>query len=192
MSKSIKGTRTEKNLLAAFAGESQARNRYAYAASVADKEGYLQIAEFFRETAENEREHAKRFFKHLEGGMVEIQAMYPAGVIGATADNLKAGIAGEHEEWTQLYPAAAETARQEGFPEVAETFENIAKVEQAHEARYRKLLSNLEQQQVFAKPAEVKWKCRNCGYIHVGKEAPATCPACRHPQKYFELLAENY
>lgn len=192
MSKSVKGTRTEKNLLAAFAGESQARNRYAYAAGVAEKEGYLQIAELFLETAENEREHAKRFFKYLEGGMVEITAAYPAGVIGTTAENLKAAAAGEHEEWTKLYPAAAAVAREEGFAEVAETFISISKVENAHEQRYRKLLANVEQGQVFKKLQPVRWKCRNCGYLHEGPEALASCPACRHPQKYFEVLAENY
>ncbi|MEW6516476.1 MAG: rubrerythrin [candidate division FCPU426 bacterium] len=192
MSKSVKGTKTEKNLLAAFAGESQARNRYTYAAGVAEKEGYLQIAELFLETAENEREHAKRFFKHLEGGMVEITATYPAGVIGTTAENLKAAAAGEHEEWSKLYPEAAVVARQEGFTEVAETFENISKVENAHEQRYRKLLANVEQGQVFKKLQPVRWKCRNCGFIHEGTEAPMTCPACRHPQKYFEVLGENY
>jgi rubrerythrin len=192
MSKSVKGTRTEQNLLAAFAGESQARNRYTYFASAAEKEGFLQIAELFRETAENEKEHAKLFFKHLEGGMVEIKATYPAGVIATTADNLKAAAAGEHEEWTQLYPEGGKVAREEGFPEIAATFENIAKVETAHEARYLKLLANVAQNQVFSRPAQVKWKCRNCGYIHIGTEAPASCPACKHPQRYFELLAENY
>lgn len=190
--KSLKGTRTEKNLLAAFAGESQARNRYTYFAGTAEKEGYLQIAELFRETAENEKEHAKLFFKYLEGGMVEITAAYPAGVIGNTAENLKAAAAGEHEEWGQLYPEAAVVAREEGFPEIAATFENVAKVEKAHETRYLKLLSNVEQGGVFKKPAEVKWKCRNCGFIFVGTEAPVSCPACKHPQRYFELLAENY
>jgi len=192
LSKSVKGTRTEQNLLASFAGESQARNRYTYAAGVAEKEGFLQIAELFRETAENEKEHAKLFFKYLEGGMVEIKAMYPAGVIAATAENLKAAAGGENEEWTKLYPEAARIAREEGFPEVAATFENVAKVEKVHEERYRKLLVNVEQGQVFKKSAEVKWKCRNCGYIHVGMEAAVSCPACRHPQKYFELKSENY
>jgi len=192
MSKSLKGTRTEKALLAAFAGESQARNRYTYFAGVAEKEGYLQLAELFRETAENEKEHAKVYFKHLEGGMVEIVAMYPAGKIGTTAENLKGAAAGEHEEWTKLYPDAAKLARDEGFPEVAASFENIAQVENAHEARYLKLLANLEQDAVFKKPVEVKWKCRNCGYIHVGNVAPVACPACRHPQKYFELQNVNY
>jgi rubrerythrin len=192
MSKSIKGTKTEKNLLAAFAGESQARNRYAYFAGAAEKEGYLQIAELFKETAENEKEHAKRYFKFLEGGMVEIQATYPAGIIADTINNLKAAAAGEHEEWTKLYPGAAKIAREEGFPEVAEAFENISKVENAHEARYLKLADNIEKGLVFKKNGAVKWKCRNCGLIHEGPEAPASCPACRHPQKYFELFAENY
>jgi rubrerythrin len=192
MSKSIQGSKTEKSLLTAFAGESQARNRYTYYAGVAEKEGYLQIAELFQETAENEKEHAKRFFKFLEGGMLEIQAMYPAGKIGTTAENLKASAGGEHEEWTKLYPEAAKLAREEGFPEVAEAFENIAKVEAAHETRYLKLLANVEKQQVFKKSGSVKWKCSNCGLIHEGPEAPASCPACRHPQKYFELFTENY
>ena len=192
MSKSVIGTKTEKNLLASFAGESQARNRYTYYSGVAEKEGYLQIAELFLETAENEKEHAKRFFKYLEGGMVEIHATYPAGRIGTTAENLKAAAAGEHEEWTKLYPDAGKIAREEGFPEVAETFENIAKVETVHETRYLKLLANVEKQMVFKKNGTVKWKCRNCGHIHEGPEAPASCPACRHPQKYFELFVENY
>lgn len=192
MSKSVKGTKTEKNLLAAFAGESQARNRYTYFAGVAEKEGLLQIAEFFRETAENEQEHAKRYFKHLEGGMVEITASYPAGVIGVTKENLKAAAAGEHEEWTKLYPESGKIARAEGFPEIAETFENIAKVETEHEKRYLKLLANLESGQVFKRSQTVRWKCKNCGYIHEGPEAPQSCPACRHPQKYFELAQENY
>jgi len=192
MSKSIKGTQTEKNLLAAFAGESQARNRYTYFATVAEKEGYLQIAELFRETADNEKEHAKRFFKFLEGGAVEIVAAYPAGMIATTIENLKAAAAGEHEEWTKLYPEAAKVAREEGFPEVADAFEYIAKVETAHENRYLKLLANVEKGEVFKKVQTTKWKCRNCGYIHEGTEAPTNCPACRHPQKFFELLAENY
>ncbi len=192
MSKSVKGTRTEQALLASFAGESQARNRYTYFAGVAEKEGYLQIAELFRETAENEKEHAKLFFKYLEGGMVKITAMYPAGTIGTTRENLKAAADGEHEEWSALYPDAAKVALEEGFPEVAETFKQVAEVENAHEARYRKLAANVEQDQVFKKSAEVKWKCRNCGYIFVGQAAPVTCPACRHPQKYFEVQALNY
>jgi rubrerythrin len=190
---SIKGTRTEKNLLAAFAGESQARNRYTYAASVAKKEGYLQIAELFLETAENEKEHAKRFFKFLEGGMVEITAKYPAGVTGTTAENLKAAAAGEHEEWTELYPAFAKIAKEEGFPEVSAAFTLIAKAEKAHEDRYLKLLASVEGKTVFAKAEKgTQWKCRNCGYVHEGPEAPGKCPACLHPQEYFEVKNENY
>jgi rubrerythrin len=192
MTKSLKGTRTEKNLLAAFAGESQARNRYTYFAGIAEKEGLLQMAELLRETAENEREHAKRFFKFLEGGMVEITAFYPAGSLGTTAENLRAAAGGEHEEWTRLYPEAGKIAREEGFAEVAVAFEFIAKVEQAHEKRYLKLLANLESGAVFKKPEAGPWKCRNCGYIHTGAEAPGTCPACLHPQKYFEVANENY
>jgi rubrerythrin len=189
---SIKGTRTEKNLLAAFAGESQARNRYTYAASVARKEGYLQIAELFLETAENEKEHAKRFFKHLEGGMVEITASYPAGVIGTTAENLEAAAAGEHEEWTELYPAFAAIAKEEGFPEVVTAFTMIARAEKAHEERYLKLLENVRVQKVFKSEQPTRWKCRNCGYVHEGTEPPGKCPACLHPQEYFELQADNY
>lgn len=189
----LQNTQTEKNLLASFAGESQARNRYTYAASVARKEGYLQIAELFTETAENEKEHAKRFFKFLErGGAVEITASYPAGVIGDTAANLAAAAAGEHEEWSELYPAAAETARAEGFPQIAAAFSMIAKVEKEHEMRYRKLLANVTEGKVFKKDAPVRWKCRNCGYIHEGPNALEKCPACLHPQKYFEIQAENY
>lgn len=190
--KNIKGTRTEKNLLASFAGESQARTRYTYFAGVARKEGYRQIEALFLETADNEKEHAKRFFKFLEGGMVEITAMYPAGVIGTTADNLKAAAGGENEEWTQLYPDAAKVAEEEGFPEVAEVFRRIAEVEKHHEARYRKLLANVETATVFKKDKPVQWKCRNCGYVHEGAGAPQKCPACVHPQEHFELLAENY
>ena len=189
---SIKGTQTEKHLLAAFAGESQARNRYTYAASVAKKEGYLQIAELLLETAENEKEHAKRFFKFLEGGATEITATYPAGVIGTTAENLLAAAEGENEEWTELYPEFARVAKEEGFPEVAAAFTMIARVEKEHEARYRKLLANVESEKVFEKEAAVRWKCRNCGYIHEGTKAPAKCPACLHPQSYFEQQAENY
>jgi len=189
---SIKGTRTEKNLLAAFAGESQARNRYTYAASVARKEGYLQIAELFLETAENEKEHAKRFFKFLEGGMVEITASYPAGVIGTTAENLEAAAAGEHEEWTKLYPEFAAIAKEEGFPEVATAFTMIARAEKAHEERYLKLLEKVRAQKVFKSEQPAHWKCRNCGYVHEGTEPPGKCPACQHPQEYFELHAENY
>ena len=189
---SVKGTRTEHNLLAAFAGESQARNRYTYFASVARKEGYRQIEALFLETAENEREHAKRFFKFLEGGALEITATYPAGVIGTTADHLKAAADGENEEWTILYPAAADIAEEEGFPVVAQAFRAIAKVEEKHEARYRKLLVNVESGQVFKKDANVAWKCINCGYVHDGDEAPGMCPACVHPQEHFELYVETY
>jgi rubrerythrin len=189
---SIKGTRTEKNLLAAFAGESQARNRYTYAASVARNEGFLQIEEIFRETAENEKEHAKRFFSFLEGGMVEITAAYPAGQTLTTADNLLAAADGEKEEWTELYPRFATIAKEEGFPEVATCFTMVAKAEMAHETRYRKLLANVKEGFVFKKEQKVRWKCRNCGYIHEGFEAPAKCPTCLHVRDYFEVLAENY
>ncbi len=190
--KSIKGTETEKNVLAAFAGESQARNRYTYFAGVAGKAGYKQIEALFLETAENEREHAKRFFKFLEGGPVEITATYPAGIIGDTAANLKAAAEGEHEEWTLLYKQAAAVADEEGFPEVAKAFRGIAAVEERHEARYRKLLANIQSNRVFKKEAVVLWKCRNCGYVHKGTEAPAVCPTCLHPQAHFEILCENY
>ena len=189
---SLKGTETEKNLLAAFAGESQARNRYTYAAGVARKEGMLQIAEIFMETAENEKEHAKRFFKFLEGGMVEISAAYPAGVIDTTAGNLKASADGENEEWTELYPAFAAKADEEGFPEVAAAFTMIAKVEKEHEERYRKLLDNVEKGKVFTKDQPVQWKCRNCGYVHEGTGELEKCPACLHPQSYFEVRAKNF
>ena len=192
MSKSIKGTHTEKNLLASFAGESQARNRYTYFASVARKAGYEQIAEIFLETAENEKEHAKRFFKLLEGGEVEITASYPAGVIGDTAANLKAAAAGENLEWTKLYKEAEKMAEKEGFPEIAKQFKEIAEVEAHHEKRYRKLVANIINGKVFKKDIVVKWKCRNCGYLHEGKDAPDKCPACDHPQAYYEVLAENY
>ena len=189
---SIKGTKTEKNLLAAFAGESQARNRYAYAAGVARKEGYLQIAEIFEETAANEREHAKRFFKFLEGGTAEITASYPAGKIGTTEENLAAAAAGEHEEWTELYPEFARIAKEEGFNDVAAAFTMIAKAEQAHETRYNKLLENVRKQQVFKKDTPTRWKCRNCGYVHEGDGAPQKCPACLHGQEHFEVFAETY
>jgi len=192
MSKSIKATHTEKNLLASFAGESQARNRYTYFASVARKAGYEQIAEIFLETAENEKEHAKRFFKLLEGGEVEITASYPAGVIGDTASNLKAAAAGENLEWTKLYKEAEKMAEKEGFPEIAKQFKEIAEVEAHHEKRYRKLVANIINGKVFKKDIVVKWKCRNCGYIHEGKDAPDKCPACDHPQAFYEVLAENY
>ena len=190
--KSIKGTKTEKNLLASFAGESQARNRYTYFASVARKAGYEQIAAIFLETADNEKEHAKRFFKLLEGGDVEITASYPGGVIGDTAQNLEAAAAGENLEWTKLYKEAEEVARQEGFEEIAVQFKEIAEVEEQHEKRYRKLLKDVKKGKVFRKDAVVKWKCRNCGYVHEGKEALEECPACAHPQAFYELLCENY
>ncbi len=192
MGKSVKGSKTEKNLLAAFAGESQARNRYTYFASVAKKAGYEQIAAIFLETAENEKEHAKMFFKQLEGGEVEIQASYPAGVIGNTEENLAAAAAGENLEWTKLYKEGAETAKAEGFDEAARIFTEISEVEEKHEKRYRKLRANIQSGTVFKKETTVKWKCRNCGYVHEGKEAPKSCPACRHPQAYYEVLAENY
>lgn len=190
--KSVKGTRTEKNLLASFAGESQARNRYTYFASVAKKAGYEQIAAIFLETADNEKEHAKRFFKYLEGGDLEIQATYPAGIIGDTAQNLAAAAAGENEEWSKLYKEAEEIAREEGFEEIAVQFKEIAEVEEEHEKRYLKLLDNVKEGRVFKKDSTVKWKCRNCGYVHEGAEAPELCPACLHPQAHYELLCENY
>jgi rubrerythrin len=192
MGKSIKGSETEKNLLKAFAGESQARNRYTYFAGAARKAGYEQIAAIFLETAENEREHAKVFFKYLEGGDVEITAAYPAGTIGDTKANLEAAAAGEKLEWSDLYAGFEKTARAEGFPEVAASFKEVAEVEEFHEKRYRKLAANIEVGEVFKKPSPVKWHCRNCGYVHEGPEAPAVCPACKHPRAYYELLAENY
>jgi len=192
MSKSIKGTETEKNLLKAFAGESQARNRYTYFAGAARKAGYEQIAAIFLETADNEKEHAKVFFKHLEGGDVEITAAYPAGVIGDTKANLEAAAAGERMEWSDLYAGFEKTARAEGFPEIAASFKEIGEVESFHEKRYRKLAANIDASQVFKKPAAVKWHCINCGYVHEGPEAPALCPACKHPRAYYEILAENY
>lgn len=192
MSKSVKGSQTEKNLLKSFAGESQARNRYTYFSSVARKAGYEQIAAIFLETAENEREHAKVFFKYLEGGDSEITATYPAGKIGDTAENLLAAAEGELLEWGTIYPDFAKIADQEGFPEIANSFREIAKVESQHEKRYRKLLENVKSGSVFKKDKVVKWKCRNCGYVYEGKEAPQECPACKHPRSYYELLAENY
>ncbi|MHB8054222.1 MAG: rubrerythrin [Candidatus Aminicenantales bacterium] len=192
MPKSIKGTKTEKNVLTSFAGESQARNRYTYFASAAIKEGYEQIAAIFLETAENEKEHAKLFFKALEGGAVEITAAYPAGVIGDTASNLKAAADGELEEWSMIYKDNAAIADAEGFPEIATTFRMIAKVEKEHEGRYRKLLANVTGGTVFKKAASIRWKCRNCGYVHEGPEAPTLCPACKHPQAFYEVKAENY
>ena len=190
--KSLNGAKTEKNLLAAFAGESQARMRYTYFASKAKKEGYEQISAIFTETADNEKEHAEIFFKHLQGGDVEITAMYPAGVIGTTAENLLAAAEGEKMEWGTLYPDFEKTAEEEGFPMVAHSFREIGKVEAYHERRYRKLLENVKENQVFKKDKVVKWKCRNCGYVHEGKEAPDVCPACQHKQSYYEIWAENY
>ena len=192
MEKSIKGTRTEQNLLKSFAGESQARSRYTFFASVAKKEGYEQIAAVFMETAEQEKEHAKRFFKFLEGGMVEITASYPAGIISTTAENLAAAADGENEEWVELYPEFAKVAEEEGFKEIAVAFRMIAKVEAEHERRYRKLLVNLEEGKVFEKDEPILWQCRNCGYVHEGKTAPGKCPACAHPQAYFEPMKQNY
>ncbi len=191
MGKSIKGTNTEKNLLASFAGESQARNRYTYFASAARKEGFEQIANIFIETAENEKEHAKVFFKHLEGGEVVITAGYPAGSIQDTKSNLEAAAAGELMEWTTLYANFAKIAREEGFPDIANSFEQISKVEKFHEARYRKLIANVTKKEVFKRSSKVKWHCTNCGYVLEGAEAPDQCPACKHPQAFFELLAEN-
>lgn len=190
--KSLKGTRTEQNLLKAFAGESQARMRYDYFAKQAKKEGLEQISAIFAETALNEKEHAKRFFKFLEGGMVEITAAYPAGIIGTTMENLRAAAEGENEEWTELYPMFADIAEEEGFKAVAVAFRMIAEVEKAHETRYLKLYSNLEDGLVFERDGVIVWKCRNCGYLHEGKKAPKTCPACLHPQSYFEIKEINY
>jgi rubrerythrin len=192
MPKSIRGTGTEKNLLASFAGESQARNRYTFFASSARKEGYEQIAGIFLETAENEKEHAKVFFKYLEGGDAEITASYPAGMIKDTRANLEAAADGENMEWSTLYSNFAKTATDEGFPEVSRSFEEIAKVERFHEARYRKLIKDLDTREVFKKKQPVKWHCRNCGYVFEGTEAPDECPACKHPQAFYEVLAENY
>ena len=189
---SLKGTQTEKNLLKAFAGESQARNRYTFFAKQAAKEGYEQIAALFLETAENEGQHAKQYFRHLEGGIVEITAAYPAGKIGTTAENLLAAAEGENEEWTDLYPAFGDMAESEGFKEVANTFRQIAKVEAWHETRYRKLRDNIEKDLVFAKPEPVKWICRKCGFVHEGPKALKVCPACDHPQAYQEVYAENF
>jgi len=190
--RSIKGTKTEKNLLIAFAGESQARNRYTYFASQAKKEGYEQIAAVFLETADNEKEHAKRLFKLLEGGEVEITASFPAGVLGNTKENLKAAATGENYEHTKLYPEFARIAEEEGFPHIAAIFKAIAVAEKQHEKRFLALLENIEKDRVFKRDIVVKWRCRNCGYIHEATEAPETCPACAHPRAYFELLYENY
>lgn len=192
MEKNLKGTRTEKNLMTSFAGESQARMRYTYFASVAKKEGYEQIAAIFTETADQEKEHAKRMFKWLEGGMVEITASYPAGVIGSTLENLKAAAAGEHEEWSLDYPKFADIADEEGFPAIAVMYRNIAVAEKGHEERYQAFVNNIENGTVFKKDIEVVWQCRNCGYLTIGKEAPELCPACLHPQAFFEAKKENY
>ena len=188
----LKGSRTEKNLLTAFAGESQARNRYSYFASKARKDGFVQIADIFEETANQEKEHAKRFFKFLEGGDVEVSAAFPAGMITSTAENLKATAAGEHYEWENMYPEFAHIAREEGFGEIAQVFEAVSVAERQHEKRYLGLLANVEAGAVFKKKQRVVWRCRNCGYLHEGEEAPDTCPACAHPQAHFELLAENW
>ena len=190
--KTLKGTKTEKNLLTAFAGESQARNRYTYFSSQARKKGYQQIMGVFLETADNEKEHAKRLFKFLEGGEVEIEASFPAGLIGDTKENLKAAAAGENYEHTKMYPEFAIVAEKEGFQEIASVFRAIAVAERQHEKRYLNLLENMEKDRVFKRERVVKWKCRNCGYIHEGTEAPEECPACAHPREYFELLGENY
>lgn len=188
----FKGSRTEKNILTAFAGESQARNRYTFFASQARNEGFVQIADFFEDTADNEREHAKRLFKLLKGGQVTIQADFPAGVIGSTADNLKEAAGGEHFEWEEMYPAFAKTADEEGFKDIAKVFRAIAVAEKQHEKRFLGLLENVKDGTVFKKGEVVVWRCRNCGYIHKGTEAPERCPACDHPQAHFELLTENW
>ncbi|HOF16065.1 MAG TPA: ferritin family protein [Bacteroidales bacterium] len=192
MSTSLKNTKTEKNLLTAFAGESQAKNRYTFFAKVAKKEGYEQIAAYFMETAEQEEQHAKQFFSFLEGGMVEITAAYPAGVIGTTEENLLAAAEGEKEEWAELYPHFAKIADEEGFPKIAAKFRAIAKAEAMHEERYRKLLANIKENKVFEKAESVSWVCRKCGYVHVGNKALSKCPSCEHPLAYFELKKENY
>jgi len=188
----LKGSKTEKNLMTAFAGESQARNRYTYFASQGRKEGYIQIADIFEETANQEKEHAERFFKLLEGGEAMVQALFPAGVIGTTAENLKAAAAGEHYEWTDMYPSFGKVAREEEFENIAKIFGAIIIAEKQHEKRYLGLLANVEAGRVFKKEKSVVWRCRNCGYLHEGKEAPEVCPACNHPQAHFELLAENW
>lgn len=190
--KSIKGTKTEQNLLKAFAGESQARNRYTYFSNIAKKEGYVYISKVFEETANHEKEHAKRFFKFLEGGPLEITATYPAGNMGTTAENLRAAAEGEHEEWTELYPSFAKTAMEEGFESVAKVFESISIAENYHERRYNSLLKDIENNNVFKKEKKTTWRCLNCGYLHEGAEAAKSCPACAHPQAHFELYIENY
>ena len=188
----LKGSKTEKNLMAAFAGESQARNRYTYFASKAKKDGYIQISDVFVETADQEKEHAKRLFKQMTGGETEITGAFPFGVIGATADNLKAAAAGENHEWTDMYPSFAKIAREEGFEGIAEIFESIAVAEKQHEKRYLDLAKNIDDGKVFKKDGTVVWRCRNCGYLHEGQEAPEICPACAHPQAHFEVLGENW
>jgi rubrerythrin len=188
----LKGSKTEKNLLTAFAGESQARNRYTYASSQARKEGLVQIGDIFEETANQEKEHAKRYFKFLEGGAVEIQGTFPAGIIGTTAENLSAAAAGEHYEWTEMYPGFAKIAKDEGFKDVSAAFLAISVAEKQHEKRYNDLLENLKADRVFKRDGKVVWRCRNCGYLHEGVEAPQSCPACLHPQAHFELLGENW
>lgn len=188
----VKGSQTEKNLLTAFAGESQARNRYTYAAGAARKEGLIQIADIFEETANQEKEHAKRFFKFLEGGEVRVEWDFPAGVIGTTAENLEAAAGGEHYEWTEMYPNYAKIAREEGFDAIALVFDAISIAEKQHEKRYNDLLANIKAGRVFKRETPVVWRCRNCGYLHEGLEAPAACPACAHPQAFFELLGENW
>ena len=188
----LKGSQTEKNLLTAFAGESQARNRYTYFASQAKKDGFVQISSVFEETANQEKEHAKRLFKFLKGGEVEVTAAFPAGVIGTTLENLKGSAAGENYEHTEMYPGFAKTAKDEGFSDIAFVFESIAVAERQHEKRYNDLAANIEADRVFKRDTDVVWRCRNCGYIHSGKEAPEVCPACDHPQAHFELLGENY
>lgn len=192
MKKSIKGTATEKNLLKSFAGESQARSRYTFFASQAKKEGFEQIAAIFMETAEQEKEHAKKFFKYLEGGMVEITASYPAGTISDTMTNLREAAAGENEEWVELYPEFAKIADEEGFPQIAETYRQILKVEYEHEKRYLALLKRVTEGEVFKRDEPIEWQCRNCGYVHTGDTAPDLCPACQHPQAYFEPMKTNY
>ena len=188
----VKGSKTEKNLLASFAGESQARNRYMIGAKVARKEGYVQISDIFSETAAQEFEHAKRFFSHLEGGDVELAAAFPAGVVGDTLEHLKHAADGENYEWTEMYPGFADVARQEGFEQIAKLWDAVSVAEKQHEKRYRDLANNIAQQIVFKRASEVTWRCRNCGYLHVGLEAPKMCPACAHPQAHFELLGENW
>jgi rubrerythrin len=188
----LKGTQTQKNLMAAFAGESQARNRYTYFASKAKKEGFVQISKIFTETADQEKEHAKRLFKFMTGGEVEITGAFPFGTVGSTVDNLKAGAAGENHEWTDMYPSFAKVALEEGFADIAKVFEAIAVAEKQHEKRYLELAANIEAGTVFKREQSVVWKCQNCGYVHEGNAAPDLCPACAHPQAHFELLAENW